>query len=294
MRRMLAALAIMSFGFPGAAPAQTGRGGHADLDAPEIADLNIAKVFFRGGCFSYEFGGNANFVDSEDDDFIWTGQCVAGQPINGPGIFKRMTLAGNLKGDWTEISSTYVDGVQSGRYAWKSFVAWNPPDSRNFSGSGSITRGCDDSENNEYCVEDFSKLAERLGAADLRGAAVASNAPDRDQRDGDDNDGIASGRQCARLADIINSPAPTVGALASLTHTVAVLKASIAMIDLPCGKPWIVSEDRAAIARQRAQHYEAWKTARTGCLQLTSGVSSEADVASLDDDNPCKEVVEPN
>lgn len=292
MRRMLAILAIVSLGFPAVVPAQTGSGGYVDFDAPENDDLDIVKVFFRGGCFSYEPAGNGDFVDSEEDDFIWTGQCEAGKPISGSGIFKRVTLVGSLKGDWTEISSTYANGIQSGKYSWKSYVAWNPPGSRDFNGSGSITRGCDDSENDEYCVAAFAKLAARLEAGASRAAAaVASNVGDGEQGD---NNSIANGQQCARLADIINSPAPTVGALAALTHTVAVLKASIAMIDLPCGKPWIVSEDRAAIAQQRAQNYEAWKTARAGCLQLTSGVSSEADVASLDDSNPCKAVVRPD
>lgn len=295
MRRVLMALAAMSLGFPGVVPAQTGSGGHADLDAPEIADLNIAKVFFRGGCFSYEFGGNGNFIDSEDDDFIWTGQCLAGQPIDGPGTFKRITLKGSLRGDWTETAGTYVDGIGNGRFSWKSYVAWNPPDSRNFDGAGSLTRGCDDSENDEYCAADFVTLVKRLGATHSRDApVVASNTADRERRDDGDHDSTANGPQCARLADVVNSSAPTVGALAALTHTVAVLKASIAMIDLPCGKPWIVSDDRAAIALQRTRYYEAWKTARAGCLQLTAGVSSEADVASLDEDNPCKEAVHPD
>ncbi|QNQ11275.1 hypothetical protein [Sphingomonas alpina] len=292
MRRTLTAFAIVWLGIPGAVSAQTGSGGRADLDAPELDDLNVAKVFFRGGCFSYEFGGNGNFIDSEEDDFLWTGECVAGQPINGSGVFKRVTVNGSLKGNWTETSATYVDGVQNGRYTWNSFVPGNSPDHRNFNGSGTITRGCDDSENDQYCVADFSKLAKKRGLVASHDPAIASNAADRDQRD--DDVGSANGQQCQRLASIMNSPAPTIGALASLTHTVAVLKASIAMIDLPCGKPWIVSNDRAAIAQSRAQQYEAWKTARTGCLQLTAGVASEAAVAALDDDNPCKEVVQPS
>lgn len=293
MRRTLTAFAILSLGIPGAVLAQTSSGGRVDRDAPETHDLNIAKVFFRGGCFSYEFGGNGNFIDSEDQDFLWTGECVAGQPIKGSGVFKRVTLNGNLKGDWTETSATYVNGVQNGRFAWKSFVAWNSPGSRDFNGSGSITRGCDDSENDQFCVDDFSKLAKRQGLVASHNTAAASNGSDRDQRDADIGSS-ANGQQCERLGNIIKSPAPTIGALASLTHTVAVLKASIAMIDLPCGKPWIVSDDRAAIAQARAQQYEAWKTARAGCLQLTAGVSSEAEIAALDDDNPCKEVVQPS
>lgn len=159
MRRTLTAFAIVWLGIPGAVSAQTGSGGRADLDAPELDDLNVAKVFFRGGCFSYEFGGNGNFIDSEEDDFLWTGECVAGQPINGSGVFKRVTVNGSLKGNWTETSATYVDGVQNGRYTWNSFVPGNSPDHRNFNGSGTITRGCDDSENDQYCVADFSKLA---------------------------------------------------------------------------------------------------------------------------------------
>lgn len=138
--------------------------------------------------------------------------------------------------------------------------------------------------------DDSCSQANVLAAAMSSGGANAS-ASDRGD---DDTDSGAADRQCAQLAGIVDSPAPTMGALASLTHTVAVLKASIAMIDRQCGKPWIVSTDRAAIARQRAQLYDAWKKARTGCLQLTSGVSSEESVASLDDSNPCKEVVHSN
>lgn len=175
MRWIVALLAMLALGVSGAAFAQTGSGGHAVLDAPEIADLNIAKIFFRGGCFSYEFGGNGNFIDSEDDDFIWTGQCVAGQPIEGAGTFKRITTKGSLKGDWTEIAGTYVEGIGNGRFSWKSYVAWNPPGERDFGGSGSLTRGCDGAENDEYCVADFAKLAERLNAAGgIRGAASAT------------------------------------------------------------------------------------------------------------------------
>lgn len=178
MRWIMALLAVVALALPGAAAAQTHNGGRADYDAPEVADLNIAKVTFRGGCFSYEFGGNGGFIDSEEDDFIWTGQCVAGQPINGSGIFRRITLGGRYgKGDWTETSSFYEKGVRNGKYSWKAYVTMNSPGERDFSGSGSITRGCDDAENDEYCVEDFSTLAKRLGASGggMRGAASATD-----------------------------------------------------------------------------------------------------------------------
>jgi len=86
--------------------------------------------------------------------------------------------------------------------------------------------------------------------------------------------------QCEAYQRIVKTPAPTMGALASLEHTVAVLRAAIAIIDEPCGAPYIVSTDRAAIAQQRAQLYAAWQQARANCLQLTSGEPN--------DDSPCK------
>ena len=93
------------------------------------------------------------------------------------------------------------------------------------------------------------------------------------------------GDRCAAFSSVVKSPAPTSGALASVEHMVAVLKASIGMIDEPCGPPYIVSTDQAAIAQQRAQLYQARKQTRTSCLQLTSGEPSDA--------SPCKEEVSP-
>ena len=87
-------------------------------------------------------------------------------------------------------------------------------------------------------------------------------------------------QQCEQYQSIIKSPAPESGALASLEHTVAVLASAIGMIDLPCGPPYIVSTDQAAIAEERARLYEAWSTARSNCLQLTSGEPT--------DQSPCK------
>lgn len=80
--------------------------------------------------------------------------------------------------------------------------------------------------------------------------------------------------QCARLQQIIKTPPPTIGASASLEHTAVVLKAAIGMIDLPCGAPYIVSTDKMAITQERARLYEAWKQARSQCLQLTAGVTN--------------------
>jgi hypothetical protein len=93
---------------------------------------------------------------------------------------------------------------------------------------------------------------------------------------------LAQGGQCARLRTIVNSPAPTIGALASLEHLVSVLKAGITMIDQSCDD---------ASPEQRPQLYEAWKQARANCLQLTSGASSYAD---LPDTSACKESVSQN
>lgn len=92
---------------------------------------------------------------------------------------------------------------------------------------------------------------------------------------------LAQGGQCARLQAITNSPSPTIGALASLEHLVAVLKAGIAMIDLSC---------EGSSPAQRPQFYEAWKQARANCLQLTSGATSYAD---LPDTSACKENIAP-
>lgn len=91
--------------------------------------------------------------------------------------------------------------------------------------------------------------------------------------------------QCDALQAIIKSPPPSGGALASLEHSVAVLRAAIGMIDVPCGAPYIVSTDREEISRERERLYLAWRQARENCLQLTSGQPS--------DRSPCKYEVSP-
>lgn len=88
--------------------------------------------------------------------------------------------------------------------------------------------------------------------------------------------------RCTRLERIVKSPPPTEGSLASLEHTVAVLKAAIGMIDQSCD---------GANPQDRASYYNAWKQVRAHCLQLTSGATTYAD---LDDKSPCKEEVSAN
>lgn len=85
--------------------------------------------------------------------------------------------------------------------------------------------------------------------------------------------------RCDRYQATIRSTAPSEGALATLEHTVDVLRAALALIDEPCGAPYIVSTDRAAIAEERARVYAAWRQARENCLQITSGPPSS--------DSPC-------
>lgn len=85
--------------------------------------------------------------------------------------------------------------------------------------------------------------------------------------------------RCGQLAAIINSDGPTEGALASLEHAVAVLKAGIERIDLACEE---------ATPALRPTYFKMWQQARANCLQLTSGAASYAD---LDDTSPCKEEV---
>jgi hypothetical protein len=92
-----------------------------------------------------------------------------------------------------------------------------------------------------------------------------------------------SDAQCDAFQAIVKSPPPSEGALAALEHTVAVLKSAIAIIDLPCGAPYIVSTDREAISQERERLYMAWRQARQNCLQITSG--------EPDDRSPCKEEV---
>lgn len=89
-----------------------------------------------------------------------------------------------------------------------------------------------------------------------------------------------SNAQCDAFQEVIKSPPPTEGALASLEHSVAVLRSAIGMIDLPCGAPYIVSTDREEIAQERERLYLAWRQAREDCLQITSGEPS--------DRSPCK------
>jgi len=90
--------------------------------------------------------------------------------------------------------------------------------------------------------------------------------------------------RCDQYQATIKSPGPTEGALASLEHTVAVLRATIALIDEPCGEPYIVSTDRAAIAQERARVYAAWQQARANCLQITSGTPSSNSPCSAEVD----------
>jgi hypothetical protein len=115
-------------------------------------------------------------------------------------------------------------------------------------------------------------LAAAVGSLALMASSGAALAQSHDQ-------------QCAQFQSVIQSAAPDSGALASLEHTVAVLRSAIGMIDLPCGAPYIVSTDKAAIAQERARLYDAWNTARSNCLQLTSGEPS--------DRSPCKAEVSP-
>lgn len=176
MRRVLILIAILVLGLPGTVWAQGRGNGYVQSDAPELDDLNIVKVFFRGGCFSYESADNGNYLDSEEEDFIWTGQCAAGQPINGPGIFRRVTVDGSLSGDWTERTGTWVDGITSGKVTWKSYVTMNSPGERDFNGSNIYTRGCIDNE--EYCAKDFATLAKRRKSTSSLQASVTPNAAD--------------------------------------------------------------------------------------------------------------------
>lgn len=94
-----------------------------------------------------------------------------------------------------------------------------------------------------------------------------------------------SDERCDAFRAIINSPSPSVGALASLEHSVAVLKAAIGMIDLPCGAPYIVSTDQAAISQERERLFLAWRQARENCLQITSGEPSDM--------SACKDEISP-
>jgi hypothetical protein len=95
-----------------------------------------------------------------------------------------------------------------------------------------------------------------------------------------------SDAQCEAFQAIIKSPPPSDGALASLEHSVAVLKAAIGMIDLPCGAPYIVSTDQAAISQERERLFLAWRQARENCLQITSGDPSDM--------SPCKDEISPS
>lgn len=94
-----------------------------------------------------------------------------------------------------------------------------------------------------------------------------------------------SDTECGRLDAIRMSDGPTGGSLAAVEHVVTVTSAAIAMIDLPCGKPYIISTDAQEIAQTRAQLYRSWKVARESCLQMTSGAG---DYSELPDESPCK------
>lgn len=186
MRKRMRTLAMLMLGVSGIVLAQpshgaTSRNNYVDFDAPELHELVIVKIVFRGGCFLYKEAGNGEYVDWEDDEFTWSGRCVKGQPVNGNGTHKRITKKGSLRGDWTEISTNVINGVMHGSYTWKSYVAWNSPGERNFNGSGTFNKGCDPQykEGFNFCSAEFSQLAERLNAKNQPAASksVAQNSP---------------------------------------------------------------------------------------------------------------------
>lgn len=196
MRWILSLLAMVALGISGIVRAQTesgvaNRNGHVIFDAPEIDDLNIVKIFFRGGCFAYVEAGNGNYIGEENRDFTWSGQCISGQPVNGSGKFKDITQRGGRYdgvGDWTEVTVNFVDGIMNGKSSWTAFIGMNQPDSQYQNGSENYVKGCIDSlgrDSFDYCSAEFSTLADRLKARNsqfasspvddrMRGAASAT------------------------------------------------------------------------------------------------------------------------
>lgn len=165
MRHVFKAIAMLLLALPVPSQSQISTNGYPDFDAPETVDLPVVKVILKGGCFLYDEADNGNYIDREDDEFLWSGPCTAGQPIDGPGIFKSITVRGQLKGGWTEVSSSFRNGIMEGNMTWRKYVAFNPPDSRYFNGSGTFINGCNQgSENYADCAKDFATLSTRLKA----------------------------------------------------------------------------------------------------------------------------------
>lgn len=86
MRHLLTAIAILLLALATPSQSQLSANGYPDFDAPETEGLMIVKVILKGGCFLYDQAGNGAYLDGEDDEFLWSGFCTAGQPINGPGV----------------------------------------------------------------------------------------------------------------------------------------------------------------------------------------------------------------
>jgi len=299
MRGMLGVLAVTALGFSGAAYAQGGE--TRVLELVETGDFATTTVVVNG-CKVILPGKDYRTTRVLPAPFFprlsrWSGACNADGLADGKGMFRECaTNGGQIY--CNEYTGTMVDGLLQGRVHWRRIQDdWKRADAP-LSSWGEMFNEW--KQFKDGCETDWSRcnsaaalqLQARYASASAQPASSGGGFSAGNQDDGGGSG--AGGQQCAQLAAIINSPPPTQGALASLTHATAVLKASIALIDRKCGKPWIVSTDQAAIAAQRGQLYDAWNKARTGCLQLTAGVSSEQHIAALDDDNPCKEVVRPN
>lgn len=301
MRRVVGLTVMAALGLSGVASAQSGDA--YVLEKVEMGDF-VTTTIVVSGCKVIIPGKDYRTTGILPAPFFpklsqWTGPCNSDGLADGKGKFRECTTNGGQI-YCNEYTGTMVDGLLQGRVHWRRIQD-------NWKGASTPLSAWGEMYNEwqqfkDGCEPGWSRC-NPAGALQLQTRYASADSADRadsaggGNSAGDDDDAGASGtggQQCAQLAAIINSPPPPQGALAALTHTTAVLKASIALIDRKCGKPWIVSTDQAAIAAQRAQLYDAWKKARTGCIQLTAGVSSEEHIASLDDDNPCKEVVRPS
>ncbi|WP_218647274.1 hypothetical protein [Sphingobium lactosutens] len=95
-----------------------------------------------------------------------------------------MTVRGQLRGNWTEVSSSFHNGIMEGSTTWRSYVAFNPPDSRYFNGTGTFVNGCSRAaDEHSDCEKDFALLATRVkgkfGALPGVSAGGGNSAADR-------------------------------------------------------------------------------------------------------------------
>ena len=170
-RLIAAAIALMVATTPPIHAQGARASGRVDFEAPESQGINFFKIIFPGGCYVYEWGGNGEYPDDEEDEFFWSGTCLSGQAVTGQGKMRRQASPTG----WTEWTAAYAKGFRDGPLKWHAYIGFNPADSRNQYGTEQYVSGCETTGDDVvYCNEEAAKLRTRLvGPLGKRATAVA-------------------------------------------------------------------------------------------------------------------------